>query len=1854
MKIPPACARFSLRAATLVALMCASIATSFAEPMDIDSLTKNVWERLYNVPNADDPAWLAKDDDGDGNANGEEIAAGTDPASAGSTIQVTSTTLTGNVVHLSFKTLKGKKYTVQKTTDLQNPASWADVVPLAEIMGTNGTVTLDAPYAVNTFYRVLVRDIDTDGDGVGDWAEMKLGLDPNSGQSNGDADSYGRPVTDSEYASDNFNAENEVTVSALGSDSIAAQPDPGQEASDLGAFTITRAGLPTVLKTVTLNLTIGGNAVAGTDYTAIASTLVMPAGVRTLTVPVHPLANANRKAPVAATLTIAAGTGYTVGGAKTAAVTIEPTGTATGTGLTGAYYNNAATPYASPTNFAAANLVATRTDATVDFRWSTTTPASAALPPGITPSSYCIRWTGQIQPQYSETYFFDVYARQGCVLKIGGQTVINNWTNLGALTHMIGSIALQAGIRYDIQLDYFSNSGTAVSETHLNWYSSSQASQVVPMNRLYPAVTGVTAAPPTITSAPEAFAFLNQPFTFDITTSSGDPATAVSISAGTLPAGLSFAQVVSNGVVIGRISGTPTVAGDFQLVATAANTAGSSSAALDLQVLDSGNGITKEVWTGLTGPLTVASIPVNTAPNISTTVNTFEDTATNYGDNYGVRIRGYMNVQTSGMYYFWLAGNDAAELWISNDTEPVNKVKRAATTGAGSTARQWSAHASQKSGWMEMTAGVKYYVEVLHRGGSGSANTLAVGAKNDTTGNGTALANGAGVVPGYLLWKYFTPPVAFASDAGAQGNLYFTKMGPQGGANTSGTGLATIRLNAAETQAIVKFNYSGLTTAVTGKHIHNDQYLNHPSQIIFDMDTAIPQSDGSYVWDITSVGTFTGASEQVQLIREGKAYINIHTVNYPNGEIRGNFTIANGAQNFVPPVHPNPSFTLPAAPTDAEAARFLTQATFGPHPDDIAAVKTSGFPSWLNTQFNLAPSHLMDLTFDTKDVNNRYPDEETYNAFWRVAVTGPDQLRQRVAYALSQIMVTSAIGPLDNNARALSSYYDVLADNAFGNFRTLLKAVTLHPAMGRYLDMLGNRNGDLVTGRIPNENYAREILQLFSIGLNRLWPDGSLVLDSKFSLVPTYDQSSVLGYSRVFTGWNYNQPRAGSGRLPTNFGGYNDNTGWMQPMQLFPANGTASTSSVYHELGSKKLLNNVYLPPATVTNPANTILDTDPTSPYYNENLFDANGLRDLDKALDAIFEHPNTGPFICRQLIQRLVTSAPTPGYVYRVVQAFSGERTWDGQVTGVRGDMKEVIKAILLDYEARSSALLTSSTFGKQREPVLRVTAPSRYFLSKPVSGTFTQSSTYNAATNPFPNRMRLDLTGDLLVGAGEWVALKFDTLTSGSPLPPTTYNTNTWYWTRTAPTFTQAGAVSPRTNPSIFVDAFGAQGATYRLAGPIVTATVDINADTFTSTAHGLVNGDTIWINATTTPGGISLTTQYFVRDSAANTFKVSTTSGGAAVNITSIGAGVSFQKTSGTVLTINSVASAPNNTLHSLIAGASCYLRFFGTGAPADGIYTVVTAPTTTQFTVTAAAAGALNGLPACFNRQAGCSYTPNNDHSIINMWSPVAHRLAVGQEVYITDNPGTALPISGRRTVVTIPNGPDGQPDPYRFTVNASGTGNSTLSIGGVTIFPLIAPALDRTGTVSFFNSTWFMNRTDADSTTASLSQTPMGAQTVFNFYFPDYAYPGDLALNGITTPEFQLTSDTSIMLLTNFLEQGIQQSGLNDGRTSFRSGNGAIVLDMYPYMSATYAANGAPGSNSGIDKFVKLMNDQLMGGTMSTGMRDGIVNYVSSTANFPYTYTSGTPNSTHLTQFRNRLRAVVQLVITSTEFAIQR
>ena len=467
-----------------------------------------------------------------------------------------------------------------------------------------------------------------------------------------------------------------------------------------------------------------------------------------------------------------------------------------------------------------------------------------------------------------------------------------------------------------------------------------------------------------------------------------------------------------------------------------------------------------------------------------------------------------------------------------------------------------------------------------------------------------------------------------------------------------GSGTATLRLSNDGKTAILTFEFSNLSSPVTGMHVHGPN-----GEIIFDVDDATAQADGSYIWTITAVGTLS-ANDIANAIRSGSTYFNIHTANNPKGEIKGLFGVAKGSSAAPAPTPPPPLAS--GTPSRKDASRFLTQATFGGTESEVTTVQQIGFNSWLNQQFaKPATSHV-------NFVLNSGPEpsfDDTMKAWWTSAIAAPDQLRQRVAFALSEILVVSTVDSgLRDEPIGMSTYVDTLLNDAFGNFRKLLEDITLNPAMGVYLDMLGNDRVEPGGDQHPNENFAREIMQLFSIGLYRLNLDGSLTLDSLGRPIPTYDQGAVSGLASVFTGWTF----AGS----TNFYDPNEKN-YRQPMMVFPE---------HHQPEAKRILGGVVVP-ANKT-PA-----------------------QDLKLALDTIFNHPNVGPFICRQLIQRLVTSNPSPGYLYRVVSVFNN----NGQ--GVRGDLKAVIRAILMDYDARGVEK-TGMSSGRLREPVLRLTNLLRVF--------------------------------------------------------------------------------------------------------------------------------------------------------------------------------------------------------------------------------------------------------------------------------------------------------------------------------------------------------------------------------------------------------------------------------------------------------------------------------------------------------------------------------------------------------------
>jgi uncharacterized protein (DUF1800 family) len=384
-------------------------------------------------------------------------------------------------------------------------------------------------------------------------------------------------------------------------------------------------------------------------------------------------------------------------------------------------------------------------------------------------------------------------------------------------------------------------------------------------------------------------------------------------------------------------------------------------------------------------------------------------------------------------------------------------------------------------------------------------------------------------------------------------------------------------------------------------------------------------------------------------------------------------TAAPAAAAPPPPPPPPP----PAPVTGQSAGRFLAQASMGTTPTDGAAVISAGYDGWLGTQFNTPRATKFYDWMIAKGYGvpaNNGNQDGFVNAIWKQLISGEDQLRQRVGTALLSILVVGIDGVnLSFRQFAVASYMDILWDNAFGNFRTILEKVATSPAMGSYLTFLGNRKA-VNGGAQPDENFARELMQLFTLGLYQLNLDGSQKL-SAGKPVETYTQDDITGLARVFTGWELDRY---SDQAP-------DYTN--RPMVQIASR---------HELGTKVFLG--------TTIPANT------------------DGVASLKIALDAIFAHPNVAPFISKQLIQHLVTSNPTPAYVQRVATVF------ENNGSSVRGDLRAVVRAVLLDTEARNdTAAQSSTTFGKVREPVMRFTAFARAFgLSSPSDAWAIQDTT------------------------------------------------------------------------------------------------------------------------------------------------------------------------------------------------------------------------------------------------------------------------------------------------------------------------------------------------------------------------------------------------------------------------------------------------------------------------------------------------------------------------------------------------
>jgi uncharacterized protein (DUF1800 family) len=359
-----------------------------------------------------------------------------------------------------------------------------------------------------------------------------------------------------------------------------------------------------------------------------------------------------------------------------------------------------------------------------------------------------------------------------------------------------------------------------------------------------------------------------------------------------------------------------------------------------------------------------------------------------------------------------------------------------------------------------------------------------------------------------------------------------------------------------------------------------------------------------------------------------------------------------------------------------DVLRFLNQATFGATSADLAHVEAIGYEAYLDEQFAMPRTGYNGFTYLSTSApancrtdpnakgtaenicaRDHYSLYEVQRQFYANAINGKDQLRQRVAFALSQIFVVS--GNEITHAAGMATYQNMLLDQAFGNYRDLLEGVTLSPVMGVYLDMINNAKANLAKNTQPNENYARECLQLFSIGIQALNLDGSVRTDTNGAPIPTYDQPVISAFARVFTGWTF-APIDGAASQWTN-----------------PSNLVAPMVAIddQHDVASKVLLDGITLSAGQTAQ-------------------------QDLDAALDVIFHHPNVGPFIAQRLIQHLVTSNPTPAYIARVATVFNDNGS------GVRGDLKAMVRAILLDPEARGQRT-QAADFGRLRDPALFMTS-------------------------------------------------------------------------------------------------------------------------------------------------------------------------------------------------------------------------------------------------------------------------------------------------------------------------------------------------------------------------------------------------------------------------------------------------------------------------------------------------------------------------------------------------------------------
>jgi len=526
--------------------------------------------------------------------------------------------------------------------------------------------------------------------------------------------------------------------------------------------------------------------------------------------------------------------------------------------------------------------------------------------------------------------------------------------------------------------------------------------------------------------------------------------------------------------------------------------------------------------------------------------------------------------------------------------------------------------------------------------------------------------------PGFQLGS---PASATLTIDDAPDRLFIAQLRPDASVASGGSGTFALNLAGNDRFARLSLAFSGLTSSATGAELYvSDNGASGPVVLVLPAGQIATRD-----WVFEPAGGLNRA-QILAAIDAGRMWVRVNSNGVPGGELRGRLGDGVGWQTMPDPATP-PAAPITAA-NDGEASRFLAQATFGADTAGINALQGGNFAVWIDNQIALpATLHTPQYLTRRNELQAARGSDgwqgPRQQAWWQTAITAPDQLRQRMAFALSQIFVVSQFGVLDIEHEGTTRYYDMLVEGAFGNYRDLLERVTLSPMMGAYLSMMRNRKPDPVTGHEPDENYAREVMQLFSIGLNQLHSDGSLKLGADGLPLPTYTQDDTVGLAHIFTGWG---PHFDPANPPRWSGGSQANQndwfqwGWdpLRPMTFYAA---------FHDTQNRSIVGGVQI-------------------------VGTLSGEQRMETALDTLFNHPTTGPFLARQLIQKFVTANPSPGYIHRVATRFANNGS------GIRGDLGATIRAVLLDPEARSQSFLGNAGYGKPYEPLLRVARMLRLF--------------------------------------------------------------------------------------------------------------------------------------------------------------------------------------------------------------------------------------------------------------------------------------------------------------------------------------------------------------------------------------------------------------------------------------------------------------------------------------------------------------------------------------------------------------